>query len=150
MEKIQFEVQIDAPVQKVWQLMFNHPTYEEWASAFYPGSTYEGNWSKGGDIRFVALNDEVKKEGMLSRIKENIPYQFVSIEHYGVILNGIEDTESDEVRGWAPSLENYTFTEEDGKTNLVVEMEVIEEYKDMFNEMWPRALNKLREICEQS
>ena len=150
METIRFAIQINAPVQKVWQVMLDHPTYEEWAGEFNAGSTYVGNWDKGSAIRFIALNDEGKEEGMLSRIKENKGSQYISIEHYGVILNGIEDTSSEEVRNWAPSLENYTFSEQDGKTNLAVDMEVTEEYKSMFEEMWPRALNKLKEICERS
>ena len=72
---------------------------------------------------------------MFSRIKEDKAYQFISIEHLGMVSNGIVDTTSDEVKKWAPSLENYTFAERGGNTELNIEMQVIPEYKPMFEEM---------------
>lgn len=148
MQTITFSTTINAPVSKVWKTMLEHPTYEMWTEAFHVGSTYEGSWDKGSDIRFIALNDEGQKEGMISRVKENIPHQYISVEHYGFILNGVEDTTSEQVTSWAPSYENYSFTEKNGQTEVKVDIEVTDEYKDMFDEMWPKALAKLKAVCE--
>lgn len=89
-------------------------------------------------------------DGMFSRIKENDKYKFVSIEHLGMIKNGVVDTTSEEVKKWTPALENYTFTEKDGKTEVKIEMDVAEEYESMFEEMWPKALKALKSLCEKS
>ena len=148
MQTITLSTTINAPVSKVWKTMLEHPTYEMWTEAFHVGSTYEGSWDKGSDIRFIALNDEGQKEGMISRVKENIPHQYISVEHYGFILNGVEDTTSEQVTSWAPSYENYSFTEKNGQTEVKVDIEVTDEYKDMFDEMWPKALAKLKAVCE--
>ena len=86
--------------------------------------------------------------GMVSRIKENKPYEYISIEHLGIIQNGKEDTTSDEVKNWAGALENYTFKDRDGKTELLVDMDSNDEYSEMFKDMWPRALQKLKELAE--
>ena len=85
---------------------------------------------------------------MVSRIAENRPYEFISIEHLGIIQNGVEDTTSDEARKWAPAYENYTFKEKDGATEVLVSLDVDEQEKELFNEMWLEALNKLKEIAE--
>lgn len=85
---------------------------------------------------------------MFSRVKENDAYKFISLEHLGIISNEVVDTTSDEVKKWAPSFENYTFTDKGDKTELKVEMQVEEEYKKMFDEMWPRALKALKTLCE--
>jgi hypothetical protein len=149
METIQFSILINAPKEKVWHTMLDKPTYSEWTKAFHEGSDYEGSWEKGNEIRFVAPGKDGKPEGMYSRIKENIPHQFVSIEHLGHIKDGIVDTTSEEVKKWTPSFENYTFTEKDGQTEVKVEMQTPPEYKSMFEEMWPKALKELKSLCEK-
>jgi len=81
---------------------------------------------------------------MVSRIIENIPYKFVSIEHQGIVKDGKEILSGHEVDLWAGALENYTLTEENGKTLLAVDMEshqeIGQEFKSYFLETWPKAL----------
>lgn len=149
METIRFSILINSDKQNVWHTMLDDKTYREWTEEFHVGSFYEGSWEKGSDIRFLAANEEGKLEGMLSKIKENIPYQFISIEHLGMISNGVIDTTSDEVQKWAHCFENYSFFEKGNMTELIVEMEVDPNYKLMFDEMWPRALNTLKKMCEK-
>ena len=50
---------------------------------------------------------------MSSRIKTSRKYEFVSIEHLGLVKNDVEDTTSDEVKKWTPPFENYTFIAKD-------------------------------------
>lgn len=85
---------------------------------------------------------------MASRIKENRRHAYVSIEHLGIVANGVEDYSSPEASKWAPAYENYTFTEKDGGTELGVEIDVEEEHQAMFDDMWPKALQRLKEIAE--
>ena len=90
-----------------------------------------------------------KKSGMYSRIAKNIPLEFISIEHLGLVKNDQIDTESEEAKAWSPAFENYTFTSENGGTKLVVEVDTDEKYGGMFKDMWPKALEKLKELSEQ-
>ena len=94
---------------------------------------------------------------MYSKIKENRKHEYISIEHLGMVKDGVIDTTSDEVRKWTPAFENYTFTEkarlndpvgQGNQTEVKVEMQVASEYKAMFEEMWPRALKTLKDLCE--
>jgi len=149
MESIQFSILIYADRIKVWNTMLEDETYRKWTKAFHSSSYYEGNWNQGSEILFLAPNDEGKAEGMYSRIKENIKHEFISIEHLGIISRGAIDTSSDEVKKWTPSLENYTLTDLGNKTELKIELQVPEDYKRMFEEMWLVALNALKSLCEQ-
>jgi hypothetical protein len=74
----------------------------------------------------------------------------MSFKHLGEVKNGIEDTESDKVKGWAGAFENYTLKEVDGNTELIVEMDLNEEYKDMFMQMFPKALEQLKILSESN
>ncbi len=152
MQKLQFAITIAAPKEKVWSTMLDKETYEIWSEAFMPGSSYVGDWNEGSKIMFVAPNKEGKMEGMISRIKENRQNEFISIEHLGFIKNGIEDTTSEQVQAWIGALENYTFQEHGDATELIVDLDIsdsmAENMKEEFEQMWPKALQKLKELAE--
>ncbi len=161
MKKLQFKVSINAPVSRVYDFMLgisSKSTYEQWTSLFNPTSTYEGSWDKGSKILFVGVDEKGEKGGMVSRIAENIPKQFVSIQHYGLLAAGKEITEGPEVEKWANGFENYTFEENNpspddqvgrGTTSLTVDLDTTEDFVDYMNENYPKALSKLKEICEK-
>lgn len=149
MQTLTFSIVIHANKQKVWNAMLDEKTYPEWTKAFHEGSYFEGSWAKGSEIRFIGPDNEGGSQGMFSRIKENIEYQFISIEHVGLIKNGAVDTTSDEVKKWTPAFENYTFTEKGDQTEVKIDVQVAPEYAGMFLEMWPKALQLLKRLCEQ-
>lgn len=148
MEKMHFSVLINASKQKVWHTMLDKETYTQWTKAFNETSTFEGNWEEGSEVHFVGSDADGKLSGMYSRIKENRPFEFLSIEHLGIINNGVVDTSSEAVKKWAPAFENYTFTEQSDGTLLEIDMDIDAEYKAIFEEMWPKALQILKTICE--
>jgi uncharacterized protein YndB with AHSA1/START domain len=149
MEKLRHTILINAPRERVWDVMLSPDTYRQWTTAFHPGSYYTGDWSQGSKILFLGPSPDGSGEGgMVSRIRENRRHEFISIEHLGIVQNGVEDTESEEAKKWAPAYENYTFTEKNGGTELSVEMDIEEKEKETFDKMWTAALARLKEIAE--
>lgn len=151
MQKLQFKQQIHAPAQKVYETMLglkDISTYQGWTSVFNPTSTFEGSWEKGSKIYFVGVDENGKRGGMVSEIREHQPAQFVSIHHYGFIDGDKEVTTGEMVEKWAGGHENYSFHEMDGVATVTVDIDVIDEYLDYFNDHYPRALAKLKEIIE--
>jgi hypothetical protein len=152
MEKLQFTIIINASVNKVYDLMLgiNHKsTYEQWTAMFNPTSTYEGNWEKGSKMLFVGIDEKGEKGGMVSEIVDNVLNQYVSIRHYGLVHANVEITSGPEVDKWATGFENYTFQENNGVTDLKIELVGLSEDLTVYmNDTWPNALNKLKEICE--
>jgi len=152
MKKLQYKVNIDAAASKVYDLMLgitDISTYEEWTALFNPTSTYEGTWDKGSKILFVGVDEKGEKGGMVSRIVENIPNQFVSIQHFGLVKAEQEITEGPEVEKWANGFENYSFTELNGMTTVTVDLDTTEDFVAYMDEAYPKALEKLKEICEK-
>lgn len=151
MEKLHFSIVINAPKEKVWHTMLDDATYRAWTEAFNPGGYYEGSWDEGSKILFIGLDPETgERAGMVSRIAANRPYEFVSIEHVGIVKDGVEDTTSEEAKKWTPAFENYTFKETDGKTEVLVDMDSLKENADMFRTMWPKGLEKLKALAEET
>jgi hypothetical protein len=152
MTDLQFNITINAPAARVYDCMLglrSKSTYEQWTALFNPTSTYEGSWDKGSKVLFVGTDEKGEKGGMVSRIAENIPNQFVSVQHYGMIKAGKEITEGPEVEKWANGMENYTFEESNGAVTVTVALlNIPEEFVGYMNDAYPKALEKLKEICE--
>ncbi len=150
MQKLHTSILINAPKEKVWETMLGPETYTEWTAAFNPGSRYEGSWDQGSTIKFTGPDPSTGEEGgMISRIAENRPNEYISIEHLGILKNGVEDTTSEEAKKWTPAFENYTFVDKDGTTELQIDQDIDEQFKDEFAKMWEVALQKVKEICER-
>ncbi len=153
MKKLLFKININANAGHVFDTMLgltNKSTYERWAALFNPTSTYEGTWNKGSRIYFVGINSQGEKEGLVSEIIENNPHKFVSVKHLGIVHAGREILNGPEIEAWAGSVENYTFEEGDGRTRLTVTLDTTEEFADQMKDVYPVALEKLKEICEET
>lgn len=154
MKKLQFKTDINRPAAEVYNTMLNKETFLQWTTEFNPtpGSTndVEGDWKKGSKMLFVGTNEEGKRQGMVSRIEENIPNKFVSIYHYGILDGDQEIVEGPAVDEWGGGYENYHFEEHDGATTVTVEMDAAEEHAGYFSATWPKALAKLKAMCELS
>lgn len=145
MEKSTFKIAINAPRNKVWEILWGATSYPEWTAAFAEGSKAVSDWQKGSKILFTNVEDR----GMVAIIEEKIPNEFMSFKHMGEYNKGEEDLTSDKVKAWAGAHENYTLSTVDGKTELRVDMDLEEAYKDYFLETFPLALNKVKELSEQ-
>lgn len=148
MNKLNFKITINAPVDKVFRVMIDDQSYREWTKAFNGTSHYVGSWEKGEKIVFIGLDEQGNKCGMVSRIKENIPNRMISIEHLGMLEGGKEITEGEKVESWAGALENYYFNDNNGSTELSVEMDSNEDFESYFKDTWPKALDTLKALCE--
>lgn len=151
MKRLQFTTKINAPAAKVYDLMLgisNKQTYEQWTALFNPTSTFEGTWEKGSKMLFLGVDEKGEKGGMVSEINDNVLNQFVSIRHYGLVKANVEITSGPEVEKWANGLENYTFQEENGGTVVTVDLDFADDFVDYMNDTYPKALDRLKEICE--
>lgn len=149
MEKIHTSIIINAPREKVWDTMLGDDTYRQWTAAFHSGSYYKGTLAEGEKILFIGPDEEGGEMGMVSRVAQLRPNEFISFEHLGVYKNGVEDTESEEARKWSPAFENYTFTDVDGGTQVTIDQDIQSEYKTEFQGMWDKALASLKVLSEQ-
>jgi hypothetical protein len=103
------------------------------------------DWKEGDKVLFLGGDGT---SGMVSRIARNVPNEFMSFEHLGEMKDGVEDTTSDRVKGWAGSHENYTLKGEGTGTELTVELDINEEFKEMFSGLFPKAIDKVKQLAE--
>ena len=146
MEHLEYKIEISAPAKKVWETMLEKETYEQWVAKSWPGSTYVGNWEKGGKISFIGANGG----GTLAELVEVKPYKNVLARQIAVLgPGGVEDRTSEVAKGWIGITEEYRFSERLGKTTLTVRIGTTPEWRAMFDEGWPGALEELKKLTER-
>lgn len=145
MEKKEYKAFIKAPRERVWDILWGDTSYNKWTSAFSEGSRAETDWQEGSKVYFLNGNNE----GMVAIIQKKVPNEYMSFKHVGMINKGVEDLESEEVQKWAGATENYTLKNNNGSTELIVDMDIQENYLDYFDETWPKAMDKLKNLAEE-
>ena len=144
MKKISYQVEIDCPREKVFSIMLDKQHYREWTAEFNPTSHYEGKWEEGSRILFLGENEDGEKAGMYSLIAKLEPGKFVSIKHLGMLDKGKETALENDL------YENYYLEDKNGSTLLKVEMDTEDDWLKYFEQTWPKALQKLKEVCEKN
>ena len=145
MEKINHSVTINAAGEKVWKVLLDDETYRVWTKEFAEGSYAVTDWKEGSKALFLTPGGN----GMVSRIAKHVPNEFLSIEHLGTVTEGVEETESEEVKKWQGAKENFVLSEIEGVSELSIEMDVAQDEIQMFQEIWPKALAKVKELSER-
>ncbi|MEO5570620.1 MAG: SRPBCC domain-containing protein [Bacteroidia bacterium] len=141
MAPLKFSIKINAPKEKVWTTLWNDTTYRQWTAPFTPGSHAVSDWNEGSKIKFM----DAKGSGMHSIIDKKIINRQMTFKHMGEIKNGVE-----ELKDLENALESYFLSEENGITQLDVElaMDANEEFQIYFEEVFPKALALVKQISE--
>jgi uncharacterized protein YndB with AHSA1/START domain len=144
MEKMHYSIQINAPAQKVWNVLWNDETYRKWTSVFTAGSYAISDWKEGSKVQFLSPEGS----GMYSVIDKMQPAAFMSFRHLGEIKEGTEQSPKDESSEWYGAKEEYTLTENNGITTLDVHMDMTENDKKYFQDKLPLALQEVKKLSE--
>jgi len=145
MKKVTFSIDINAPKEKVWYSLWDDENYENWTSAFSEGSHAVSDWNEGSKIYFLGPGGG---GGMNSKISIKKPFDTMSFKHISEIKDFKEQPLTEESESWSGSEERYDLTEKDGVTTVTTTIDIVEKFADFFNDAFPKALQKLKEIAE--
>lgn len=145
METLSYEIIIDAPKQKVWDVLWGKETYSEWTQFFGSGSQMKTDWKIGGKTYFVSENGA----GMVSTIDSIEKPDQIIFKHLGMIdENGVEDTESMEIKQWSGCFEKYILIDYDGKTKLHAEVQTEKDWEEHMNTGFEKGLGVVKNLAE--
>jgi len=145
METLNYEMYINAPIQEVWKLLWNEETYQQWTQFFAEGSQFKSDWKVGGKTHFT----DKSGDGMVSTIVSlNEPTEVV-FSHLGTYKNGVEDTQSRDVKQWSGTEEKYFLRAvDDNTTELRAIVHADENLVDMMNTGFNKGFELLKKIAE--
>jgi hypothetical protein len=141
METVKFAINIDAPKHNVWEALWNETNYPKWTSVFGEDNKAISDWNEGSKIQFIAKDGG----GLFSLIEKKVTNEQIIFKHFGELKNGQEI-----INEWAGAREKYFLSELNNTTELKVEMDTKAEYADYFNDVFPKALQIIKQLAEST
>lgn len=141
MHTLNFQVQINSPARTVWNVLWQDATLREWAGIVDPGTYMVGELVEGATVQF----NSAEGYGVTSLVAKLIPNEFILFRHKADTKDIGESRRHDQ---WTGGEESYTLTEKDGITTLMLQFDVPDDLVEVMNEVYPRALNRIKELAE--
>ena len=69
-------------------------------------------------------------------------------KYLGLIQEGVEDLDSDEVKKWKGALEKYFLEDLNGKTRLRIELETAKDYLEMMDTAFKKGFEQVKQLTE--
>lgn len=138
---LHFSIDIAAPRDKVWRVLWDDASFRDWSSVFAEGSYAVSDWNEGSQIQFI---DPSSRSGMSSVIEKKRPGEFISFRHEAEIKDGKVQPPAQ----WSGAHENYTLTGQGGRTTVNVDLDAPDEYRQMFEDKFPQALQRVKTLAE--
>ena len=140
MKFLEFEIQINATPEKVWETLFTQDSYKQWASAMNKGTYFEGNWEVGSIMKFL----DPQNNGMYNLVEKNIPNKELGMKHLGWILEGELSPQN-----WEDSSLKYILEPNANGTLLKGTVNSLDEFVDFFNSKYPQNFELIKKLTEK-
>ena len=140
MKFLEFEIQINATPEKVWETLFTQDSYKKWASAMNEGTYFEGNWEVGSIMKFL----DTQNNGMYNLVTENIRFKVLGMKHLGWILKGELSPQN-----WEDSTLNYILEPSENGTLLKGTVNSLDEFVEFFNSKYPQNFEHIKRLAEE-
>lgn len=139
---MRFEIEINAPREKVWRTLWQDETFRQWASLVDPGTYMVGELREGNEVQFISAEGY----GVTSLVAKLIPNEFILFKHQADTQNKGESSRDDQ---WTGGKESYALTSKDGVTTLAMTFDVPTELEQVMGVSYPKALERVKELSER-
>ncbi len=136
MNLLEFQTEINAAPEKVWETLFSEETYPKWTS----GHRFEGNWEQGTIIKFF----DKENNGMYDEVLANIPNKEMTLKHLGWIYDGELSPQN-----WENLTVSYFLEPTENGTFLKSKVNTLDEFVDFYKSYFPSIFQKIKEISEK-
>ena len=138
---MQFEIEIHATKEKVWDALWQDETFREWAGIIDPGTHMIGEMKDGNEIQYISGNGY----GVTSLVEKLVPNEFLLLRHQA---DTQDSGESEREKQWTGGKESYSLSEKDAVTTLTAAFDVPPELEEYFTINYPKALGRVKELAE--
>jgi len=140
---MQFVVKIQASKERVWDVLWADETFREWAGLIDPGTYMVGELKEGNGVQYISAENGY---GVTSLVVSVIPNEYLLLKHQADTQDvGAREREAE----WTGGEESYSLTEQDGTTTLTAAFDVPPDLEAYFNDAYPKALERVKELAEK-
>lgn len=142
MHTLEFTVEIRAPREKVWKVLWKDATFREWSGLIDEGTYMKGDLVEGKEVRFISGPSGY---GVTSLVTKLVPNEHVAFKQMMDTKDGGEAPREEE---WTGGIESYVLSEYAGITTLTLSTDVPPTQEATMRERIPRALDRIKELSE--
>ena len=143
MNEMKFTIEVQATKEKVWDTLWQDQTFRDWAGLIDPGTHMVGDLIEGKDVQFISGNGY----GVTSFVEKLVLNQFLLLRHKADTQeNGTQERKKE----WTGTSESYELVEEGDTTLLTTVFTVPPEQVQYFEENYPMALDRVKELAEKT
>ena len=137
---MQFLIEIRSPKETVWKTLWEDKTFREWASIIDEGVYMAGDLKEGNEVQFTSPGGM----GVTSLVDKLIVNEFVSFRHMMDTQDGRERKKE-----WTGGTESFELSEKNNSTNLTVKIDVPPGLEEIFNDRFPKTLERVKTLAER-
>jgi uncharacterized protein YndB with AHSA1/START domain len=142
MQTHEFTIEIHAPKERVWSVLWEDATFRDWSGLIDEGTYMQGELGEGQEVQFIS---EPSGYGVTSLVTRLIPNEFVSFKQMQDTKDSGEAVRQEE---WTGGEESYSLSEHDGITTLTERTDIPPQLEEIMKERIPKALARIKEIAE--
>lgn len=142
MKPMTFSIAINAPKQRVWDVLWQDTTFRQWAGLIDPGTYMVGELAEGNEVQFISAENGY---GVTSLVDTVALGELLILKHQADTQDAGARARADE---WTGGEERYELTEANGVTTLTATFDVPTEMETYFAEAYPKAFAKVKELAE--
>ena len=135
---------INAPKEIVWKVLTEDKFTSSWYSEFSPGTHADTDWKVGSKAIFT----DNTHSGLIGKVIANNPYEHLSVEYQGILVDGVEDYTGMGATFVKGGLETYRLSEKNGSTILSIQCDMGEDLFHSMSEAWNRGLQQIKRLSE--
>ena len=139
---MQFQVDINATKEKVWNTLWRDETFRQWASVIDPETYMVGDLIEGGEVQFISSHGGYGVTSLVEKLTAN---EFLLLRHSA---DTQEEGKQERTKEWTGGEESYRLAEKSGATTLTVTFDVPLEQEVYFKANYPKALKRVKELAE--
>lgn len=144
MKTLKKTINIEAPKEKVWEVLTKDAYTREWYAAFSEGAHAVTDWKINSKVIFK----DPSGNGLIGKIVSNKPNELLSVEYTGSLIKNKEEYEHPDAVAVKGGHETYTLSEQGNNTRLSIASDMTEEFVDSMSAAWDEALDKLKALAE--
>ena len=137
-------IAIEATAQKIWEVLFQDKFNRIWYAEFSPGTYAITDWQEGSKVVFL----DNSNSGIIGKVFESNPFKTLSLEYTGILVNGVEDYDTEDAHALKGGREIYNLESEDDNIRLTIIGDMAEQYYEAMSRSWENALLKIKELAE--
>lgn len=144
MKELQFSVTINASQDRVWRTLWGASTFTQWASVIDPQTYMKGELIEGEKVEFISAQGGYGVTSLVAKVQAP---KYLLLKHQADTQDeGVNEREQE----WTGGEESYVLEEADGLTTLTVTFGVPPTQEAYFEDIYPKALQKLKELTEET